>query len=108
MIDFECIVQEGVIAADLRPGLTTGLVAVCTSLLGEPAESVRVSFTEVPEGSGFKGGEPSRTSLVMGTIPPGCESQLRTQLLKDIEDMWRRTTGCAVDEVVVAATDHPN
>ncbi len=106
MIDFECIVQEGVVAPKLRPGLTAGLISVCSSLLGEPSDSVRVSFTEVREGSGFKGGEPSRTSLVMGRIPPGCQSQVRTQLLKDIEEMWRRTTGCAADEVVVAAADH--
>ena len=108
MIDFECIVQEGVIDAELRPSLTAGLIRICTALLEEPADSVQVSFTEVPEGSGFKGGETSRTSLVMGTIPPGCESQVRTQLLKDIEDMWRLTTGCATDEIVVAAADRPN
>lgn len=92
---------------ELRPGLTGGLTRICASLLGETAGPVQVSFTEVPKGSGFKGGQPSRTSLVMGRIPPGCESQVRTQLLGDIEEMWRRTTGCATDEVVVAATDGP-
>ena len=104
-IEFECIVQEGFVPSHLRPELVAGLARVCSSVLGEPSNSVEVRFTEVPKGSGFRGGEPSTTSLVLGQIPPGCQSQVRTQLLIDIGDMWCELTGCATDEVVVAATD---
>ena len=105
MIDFECIIQEGIVGPELRPRLISSLASVCSSVLGEPADSVRVSFTEVPEGSGYQGGEPSRISLIMGRIPPGSESRMRTQLLKDIGDMWSQQTGCPADQIVVAATD---
>ena len=105
MVDFECIVQEGMIGAKLRPELVAGFKKACSGILGEPTESVQISFTEVPKGSGFQGSSLSRVSLLLGYISSGCESHVRTQLMANIERMWLEVTGCAIDEVTVMATD---
>ena len=105
MIEFNCTVQEGVIPDDIRPELVSGLTGVSVSVMGASADDVNVEFTEIPRGFGFRGGEPSTTSLVRGQIPPGCEQELRVEFMQAICDMWMRVTGCSVDELVVSARD---
>ena len=105
MINFECIIQEGTIGAELRPELVAGFEQVCSAILGESPESVQILFTEIPKGWGVQGGSLSRASLLLGYISSSCESHARTQLMANIEKMWLDVTGCAVDEVTVMATD---
>ena len=105
MISFNCIVQEGVIPSRLRPELQAALARISTSLLGGSPEDVAVEFTEVPRGFGFRGGELSTTSLVRGSIPPGCRQEVRVDLMQQICDTWCATTGCATDELIVSARD---
>ena len=103
MISFNCTVQEGAIPEDIRPELVAGLIRVSMSVMG--ASNVKVQFTEIPRGFGFRGGELSTTSLVRGQIPPGCEQDLRVEFMQAICDMWQGITGCSVDELVVSARD---
>lgn len=105
MINFTCIIQEGVIPDDLRPNLVSELARISTSILGGSPDDVDVEFTVIPHGYGFRGGELSTTSLVSGHIPPGCEQETRVRLMQEICDMWCETTGCSVDELVVSARD---
>ena len=105
MINFNCIIQEGVIPDDLRPNLSSELARISTSILGGNPEEVEVEYTVIPHGYGFRGGELSTTSLVSGYIPPGCEQETRVELMQQICDMWCELTGCSVDELVVSARD---
>ena len=105
MISFNCIVQEGTIPPRLRPELKSVLARISTSLLGGSPEDVAVEFTEIPRGFGFRGGELSTTSMVRGSIPPGCVQEVRVDLMQQICDMWCATTGCATDELIVSARD---
>ena len=57
MIEFACIVQEGVISEELRPRLASELARISTSILGGDPNEVDVGFTEIPRGFGFRGGE---------------------------------------------------
>ena len=105
MISFNCIVQEGVIPPRLRPRLESALARISTSLLGGSPADVAVEFTEIPHGFGFRGGDLSTTSVVRGSIPPGCVQEVRVDLMQQICDMWCATTGCATDELIVSARD---
>jgi hypothetical protein len=82
---YNCIVQERHLPEKMRPDLAAGLKQVTSD--------------------GWRGGELSTTSLVRGTIPPGCEQPVREQLLRTICDMWSRITDCDEEEVVVSAVD---
>ena len=105
MIAFTCVVQEGCVPEDLRPDLAAGLARVSTSILGGSPNNVTVEFKEIPRGYGFRGGEPSTTSMVRGSVPDGCDQEVRVRLLQELSDMWRKITGCTVDELVMSARD---
>ena len=64
-----------------------------------------MEFTEIPYGYGFRGGELSRLTSVRGTIPTGCEQEVRVDLMRQIHDMWIEVTGCPDKDVNVSARD---
>jgi len=105
MIQYNCIVQENHVPESLRAQLVSALTRVTTDVLGTPAGEIQVHFREIPSGAGYRGGELSTTSLVRGTMPPGCEQTVREKLLESICEMWCEVTGCGDDEVVVSAAD---
>ena len=105
MIDFNCIVQEGFVPEDVRPRLASELARISTTILGGSPDNVRVEFTEIPHGYGFRGGELSRLTSVRGTIPPGCEQEVRVDLMRQIHEMWIEVTGCPDEDVNVSARD---
>lgn len=105
MIDFECTVQEGCVADDLRPRLAEALASACNKTLGADKGPVNVSWVVIRKGFGFRGGKPSTTSLVRGRIPDGCDRETRGRLLNAVGESWRRVTGASEDEVIVSARD---
>ncbi len=107
MISFACIVQEDAVPDSVRETLSTELARIGTSIFGGDAEKVTVDFTEIPSGSGFRGGEPSSASLVSSSVPVGTDAEARTRLLQEVNDMWYRVTGCASDDLLVSALDTP-
>ena len=66
---------------------------------------VAVEWIDIPEGFGFRGGEPSKTSLVRGKIPDGYDSEARNRLLREVGDAWCRISGGKEDELIVSARD---
>ena len=105
MINFNCIVQEGLIPEELRGLLVSELTRIGCAVLGVAPGGVVVGFTQIPHGFGFRGGELSTTSLVRADIPLGCEQAVRVEFMEQIQDMWRKVTGCTTDELVVSARD---
>ena len=104
-VRYDCTMQEGQIGEDVRARLADGLRAVTERVLGAGADVVSVGFSDIPQGFGFRGGEPSTTSLVRGSIVGGLEQPVRVELMRAICDMWMEVSGCTVDELVVTARD---
>ena len=104
-VSFICTMQEGQVADDVRAELADGLRQVTTDVLGEAPDDVPVDFSDIPTGFGFRGGEPSTTSLVRGSIVGGVTQDVREDLMRRICDMWMEISGCTVDELVVSARD---
>jgi hypothetical protein len=107
MISFACIVQEGAVPLPVRETLSTELARIGTDIFGGEAAAVAVDFTEIPSGSGFRGGEPSRASLVSGSVPVGTATEPRNRFLREVSEMWCRVTGCNSDDLLVSAMDSP-
>ncbi len=106
MIQYNCIVQESHVPESTRAKLVTGLTQVTANVLGALPDDIKVQFREIPHGAGYRGGELSTTSVVRGSIPPGCDQPVREKLLEEICDMWCDVTGCSDDEIVVSASDN--
>jgi phenylpyruvate tautomerase PptA (4-oxalocrotonate tautomerase family) len=97
--------QEGQIGEELRSELASALQQITHDVLGESPEDVPVVFSDIPKGFGFRGGEPSTTSLVRGSIVGGVTQDVREDLMRRICDRWMEISGCTVDELVVSARD---
>ena len=104
-VSFRCTMQEGQVGEDTRALLADGLRRVAQEVLGESPDDVSVSFSDIPTGYGFRGGEPSTTSLVNGRIVGGVTQELREEFMRSVIDMWTATSGCTVNELVVTAAD---
>ena len=104
-VRFDCTMQEGQICEQTRAELAAGLQQIAQDVLGESADDVPVSYSDIPSGFGFRGGEPSTTSLVRGSIVGGVTQDVREDLMRRICDMWMEISGCTVDELVVSARD---
>ena len=104
-VSFNCTMQEGQIGEETRATLAVALQEITQEVLGESPEDVPVSFSDIPRGFGFRGGEPSTTSLVRGSIVGGVTQEVREDLMRRICDRWMELSGCTVDELVVSARD---
>ena len=105
MIEFQCTIQEGCIPQTMRSVLAETIETVCNEVLGPDQGPVSIIWIEVPKGFGFRGGEPSTTSLVRGLIPDGCSSVTRAKLLREIGHYWYDVSGTTEEELVVSARD---
>ena len=104
-VSFRCTMQEGQIDEPTRERLAVGLRQVAVEVLGEAEADAPVQFSDIPTGFGFRGGEPSTTSLVNGSIVGGVTQEVREDIMRRIIDMWMEISGCTVDELVVSARD---
>ncbi|MDE2968023.1 MAG: hypothetical protein OXS30_11145 [Chloroflexota bacterium] len=104
-VSFNCTMQEGQIGEELRAKLAVALQQITEDVLGESPDDVPVTFSNIPSGFGFRGGEPSTTSLVRGSIVGGVTQEVREDLMRRICDRWMEISGCTVDELVVSARD---
>ena len=104
-VSFNCTMQEDQIGESVRSKLADGLKQVTQDVLDESPADVPVVFSDIPSGFGFRGGEPSTTSLVRGSIVGGVTQDVREDLMRRICDMWMEISGCTVDELVVSARD---
>ena len=104
-VSFICTMQEGQIDEATRETLAAGLQQITQDVLGELPDDVPVAFSDIPSGFGFRGGEPSTTSLVRGSIVGGVTQDVREDLMRRICDMWMEISGCTVDDLVVSARD---
>ncbi|MYD73430.1 MAG: hypothetical protein F4Y11_04030 [Chloroflexi bacterium] len=104
-VSFNCTMQEGQVGEEMRAKLAVALQQITQDVLGESPDDVPVTFSDIPRGFGFRGGEPSTTSLVRGSIVGGVTQDVREDFMRRICDSGMEISGCTVDELVVAARD---
>ena len=105
MINFLFNVQEECIPSSIRRDLEKGVTEACYEVLGQEQGPVDFLWTEIPKGFGFRGGYPSTTSQVAGTIPDGCHQDKRELLMRKICDSWSSISGTTEDEAIISIRD---
>ena len=105
MINYNCIVQEGVVPDELRMKLAGEIRRISASVLSIAEDDIDVSYYEVRNGFGFRGGEVSTTSTVRGQLTEPIDQETRVDLMTQILNMWVAETGCEIDELLVSARD---
>jgi hypothetical protein len=101
------MVQEGQEPERRKSALEQGLRAIGQRAFGQDPSGVEIRWTRIARGFGFTGGEPSTSSLVVGSVPVGLAPGPREAFMREVSAMWSRETGCALDEIVVTAWDGP-
>ena len=104
-VSWQCTMQEGVIDEPTRERLAAALRQISQEHLDADPDAVPVSFSDIPHGYGFRGGELSTTSLVRGSVVGGIEQPRRVELLQAVCDRWKEISGCTTDELVATARD---
>ena len=105
MINYNCIVQEGVVPDELRMKLAAEIRRISASVLSIAEDDIEVGYYEVRNGFGFRGGEVSTTSTVRGQLTEPIDQETRVDLMTQILNMWVAETGCEIDELLASARD---
>ena len=103
--EFQLILHAGVVDERLHPRLAQEIRRIYVSIFAVGEGLVVVEITEIPQGWFFTAAEPSRSSLVGGTVAAGTSRPDRTRLMTEISEMWCAITGCAANEIVVSVSD---
>ncbi len=106
MARYTCMFQEGRIPERVRLTLAEGLRKIGREMLGDSTEA-EVGWIAIREGFGFTAGRPSTSSLVARAVPVGFAQPRREEFMTRVCNLWKDTTGCSEDEIVVTAIDGP-
>lgn len=99
MVNCICLTQEGLAPDQHSQQLKDGLKQiVITNKLGD---DVNIAWITVPPGEGWTDGKPS-TSTVLSMEAPPIDQAHRVDVLTQICDLWIKTTGCHVNEIVAS------
>lgn len=109
MPDTLCIIQQGQTADRERKALAEGLARIAQQSFGDDPAHARseISWVAMKPGFAWTAGEPSTSSLIIRSVPPGLSLDRRETFMREICDLWETVTGCSTDEVVVTAWDGP-
>lgn len=105
--DYTCIVQQGQAAERRRDALAEGLRRIGREAFGDDPARCEIAWNAVEQGFAWTAGEPSTSSLVIRSVPPGLAPDRREAFLREVCRLWQDVTGCSVDEIVVTAWDGP-
>ncbi|MDJ0867664.1 MAG: hypothetical protein QNK03_16290 [Myxococcota bacterium] len=107
MTQYACIIQEGQRADRTREALAAGLRRIGQECFGDDPSACEIRWNVVRKGFGWTAGEPSRSSIVIRSVPVGLPLDQREAFMRKVCALWETETGCSVDEIVVTAWDGP-
>ncbi len=102
MINCMCLVQAGQIPADTQAALKLSINDFTQKAFDAPAE---ITWTEVPERSGFTCDAPSTSSIVSMRANTSLDQPRRVELLEELCDLWMEHTKCSLNEIVSVIND---
>ena len=104
MTVYKCLVN-GSISDHHRTKVSDGLAKLTAARFGTDPAGVSVEFTEIDDGRWFTAGEPSSTTMVLGSVPPGTSQDLRAEHMDEVARFMAHTTGYDLDHIMVVAAD---
>jgi hypothetical protein len=107
MPEYACLIQEGQAPEQHRAALEEGLRRIGHEAFGDEPSACEFSWTVVKRGFAWTAGEPSTSSIVLRSVPPGLPLAEREAFMRRVCELWERVTGCSTNEIVVTAWDGP-
>jgi phenylpyruvate tautomerase PptA (4-oxalocrotonate tautomerase family) len=104
---YQVMTPSATFDASLKPELAKAFTRIHASVTGAPAHFVHVVFSEVEPDSGFRGGEASRHTRIIGVVRAGRTPELIERLLTELSSEWHRITGQAESELIIALLETP-
>jgi hypothetical protein len=105
--DYACVIQEGQAAEREQSALAAGLRRIGQEAFGDDPAETGIRWTVVKKGFAWTAGEPSTSSIVIRSVPPGLPLTEREAFMCRVCDLWEEVTGCSTNEIVVTAWDGP-
>lgn len=93
------------LSASDQEALTEAIVAIDVEEFGTSPDTIIVEVNVVDEGMWFTAAEPTRATIVTGTVPVGTTAQRREALLLKLGRTVAETTGQDFHDIMVVASD---
>ena len=107
MPHYACIIQEGQSVQQNQGALEEGLRRIGQESFGDDPAVTEFSWIVMKKGFAWTAGEPSTSSIVVRSVPPGLPLEQREAFMRKVCDLWEAEAGCSIDEIVVTAWDGP-
>ncbi len=104
---YVCIIQEGQAAEREQSALEASLRSLGERTFGDEASDTEVEWRVMKKGWAWTAGEPSRSSLIIRSVPEGLPLPEREAFMRAVCDLWSEQTGCHINDIVVTSWDGP-
>jgi phenylpyruvate tautomerase PptA (4-oxalocrotonate tautomerase family) len=104
---YHCYSPQRLLTKSAKGKIAGEITRIHCEATGERPSFVNVLFLDIPEGTSFKAGRPSKRSFVFGEIRQGHDLQTRHTLLQDLSQVWTRLTSQSEGELIVALRETP-
>jgi phenylpyruvate tautomerase PptA (4-oxalocrotonate tautomerase family) len=104
---YTCTTPEGTLSTTERAVVAAEITRIHTTHTGAPASFVRVMFQTLPPDSMFSAGKAAKNVFITAIIRAGRSTEVKARILNDVWCMYKKVTGVADDQILIALTDMP-
>ena len=104
---YQLTIQSDSPSEGRKADIAAAITRVHAEVTGAPEAYVNVSFTEVPPGSLFVGGEQVEQGRMVGIIRAGRSDGTKRELLNGLAEAWSGVTGEPMDGFALFIVETP-
>jgi len=105
---YTAITEQGVVSDETKAKIAREITRIHTSVMKVPSSFVRVVFLSYPKGSGFTAGEEAATSALNCVLRSGHTDDEKTDMLRQLWEMFQSLTGVATDQLAISLQEVPS
>ena len=105
---YTAIIQEGFVSENTKAEIAKEITRIHTSVMNVPSSFVRVVFLSYPKGSGFSAGKEAATSALNCVLRSGHTDDEKTDMLRQLWEMFQSLTGVATDQLAISLQEVPS
>lgn len=104
---YQCVVPQGTVTPEQKAQMAGELTRIHCEATGDSPAFVQALFLEIPSGSAFTAGQPSKMANIAGYIRAGRSPEVRAQLFEGINAAWSEITGFPDTQLKLTLLDIP-
>src|SRR5271168_3354110 len=105
---YTVITEDGFVSDETKAKIASEITRIHTSVMKVPSSFVRVVFLSYPKGSGFTAGEEAATSALNCVLRSGHTDDEKTDMLRQLWEMFQSLTGVATDQLAISLQEVPS